>query len=233
MKTVRNIILACDFETTVYEGQTRTDVWSAAYTEVGNNKPENVRVLGNISAFIEELFQARVKTIAYFHNLKFDGMFIVDFLLNEGYTFNRVHASKLMNKEFTCSISDRGQWYTITVKRYNTVIEFRDSLKLLPMALKRVGQSFRTEHQKLDMEYKGFRYPNCPITDEELSYIKNDVLVLSEGLKSMFDMGVDGLTIGSVCMKRYKDSPFFRLCGEEQKGSVSKLFSRFITVCTG
>ena len=32
----KTIKLACDFETTVYDGQTTTEVWSSAYVEIGD-----------------------------------------------------------------------------------------------------------------------------------------------------------------------------------------------------
>ena len=45
------------------------------------------------------------------------------------------------------------------------------------------------------MEYEGKRYAGCEITPEEKKYIKNDVLVVNEALKYMFDDGEDGMTI--------------------------------------
>lgn len=56
------------------------------------------------------------------------------------------------------------------------------------------------------MEYKGFRYPNCPISAEELKYIENDVLVLKEALEIMFQDGHNRLTIGSCCLAEFKSS---------------------------
>lgn len=54
------------------------------------------------------------------------------------------------------------------------------------------------------MEYKGFRYPNCPITDEERHYIENDVLVLKEALEICMNEGHDKLTVGSSCLSEFK-----------------------------
>ena len=54
------------------------------------------------------------------------------------------------------------------------------------------------------MEYKGFRFPDCPRTPEEDQYISNDVLVLKEALEIMFSKGHNSLTIGSECLKTYK-----------------------------
>ena len=105
---------------------------------------------------------------------------------------------------FIYSISDRGQWYSIVIRHNKTFIEIRDSLKLLPFKLETIGESFGTKHKKLSMEYEGFRFPGCRITDEEQEYIANDVLVLKEALEFMFDNGHNKLTIGSCCLDEYK-----------------------------
>ena len=55
------------------------------------------------------------------------------------------------------------------------------------------------------MDYKGNRYAGCFISDEEKEYIANDVLVIKEALEIMFSDGYTGLTIGSCCLKQYKD----------------------------
>ena len=100
------------------------------------------------------------------------------------------------NNSFKYSISDKGQWYNIIIKVNNHFIEIRDSLKLLPFSVKRIGQSFGTKHKKLDMEYTGFRYAGCNITEKEKEYIANDVLVVKEALeiaqKAAPDIAMDG-----------------------------------------
>ena len=54
------------------------------------------------------------------------------------------------------------------------------------------------------MEYKGFRYAGCEITEEEKEYIRNDVLVVKEALEIMFEEGHNKLTIGACCLEEYK-----------------------------
>ena len=203
-----------DFETTVYDGQTRTDVWSAGLVELYT---EDVTIDGSIEDFFNRVFSFDWNSIIYFHNLKFDGSFILDYLFNvrhfkqsvlflsdNDYDLDFRKKKDMHNSEVIYSISDRGQWYTITVKYRNHYIEFRDSLKLLPFKLRDIGQAFKTKHQKLDMVYEGVRYPNCPRTAEEDEYQKNDVLVLKEALEFMFEKGHDKLTIGSCCYAEYK-----------------------------
>ena len=215
MKTVSKAIpiLACDFETTVdgTKEQNSTEVWSAASVELYT---ENVIVNHSIEEFFEYLFNRNEDLILYFHNLKFDGMFILYSFLNtfnfkQGYLIDEKHSmfkkrKQLENNEFIYTISAMGQWYTITLKYNEHFYEFRDSLKLMPMSLREVGKGFNTKHRKLDMEYTGYRYAGCEITPEEMEYIKNDVLVLKEALEIMFAEGHSKLTIGSCCMSEFK-----------------------------
>ena len=207
---------AADFETTVYKGQERTDVWSSAFSELFS-ETEEVTIHHTIKETYDYFSNMKEDVIAYYHNLKFDGAFWLDFLMNEmGYTtaLSEVQCgekkaekwidNKNMNpKTLKCSISSMGQWYTITIKTSKNVIELRDSLKLLPFTLARIGKSFKLKHQKLEMEYDGFRFPGCDITDEEKAYIANDVLVLREALEFMFSEGHDKLTIGACCLSEF------------------------------
>lgn len=206
--------LVGDFETTVYEGQTDTQVWASALVEMFT---EDVQVLHSIDETWEYLKSLKCDLVVYYHNLKFDGSFWLDYLLiHEGYKQALIDTEKgkrfARNKEMrpgeiSYSIAALGQWYRISVKVYDKqVIEFRDSLKLLPFSVKKIGKSFGTKHKKLDMEYTGFRYPGCTITEEEKHYISNDVLVVKEALEIMFTEGHQKLTIGSCCLAEYKKS---------------------------
>ena len=155
--------------------------------------------------------------VAYYHNLKFDGAFWLSYLLVDlGFEQALTKLSErendvewlaekhMKNNTFKYSISDKGMWYSIIIKVKDHFIEIRDSLKLLPFSVKRIGKSFNTKHKKLDMEYTGFRYAGCEITPKEREYIANDVLVVKEALEIMFQEGHNKLTIGSCCLAEYK-----------------------------
>ena len=207
-------ILVGDFETTVYNGQTRTDVWASALVELYT---EDVVILGSIADTFKYLTSLKRNVLVYYHNLKFDGSFWLDYLmftlkltqavdyLNEEKTDVKFKADKYMeNGTYKYSISDKGMFYNILIKYKGYFIEIRDSYKLLPFSVKKIGKSFGTKHKKLDMEYKGVRYPNCYITPEEKEYIKNDVLVVKEALEIMYNDGHNKLTIGSCCLSEFK-----------------------------
>lgn len=203
-----------DFETTVYKGQVCTEVWASASVELFS---EDVKIFHSISEQFNYFLSLKANVICYYHNLKFDGSFWLSYLLVDlGYEqayiktgetvngFEWVSPKEMKNKTFTYSISNMGQWYRILIRVNDRFIEFRDSLKLLPFSVKKIGNSFGTKHKKLEMEYTGFRYAGCNITDEEKQYISNDILVIKEALEIMFTEGHKRLTIGSCCLAEYK-----------------------------
>lgn len=205
----------CDFETTVYKGQEFTEVWASASVELFT---EDVQIFHSIDEQFNYFVKQDCNIVAYYHNLKFDGSFWLSYLMIDkgfkqayrktGEAINEVEwlPEKFMeNNSFKYSISDKGMWYTIIIKVNNNFIEIRDSLKLLPFSVKRIGDNFGTKHKKLDMEYTGFRYAGCEITAREKEYIANDVLVVKEALEIMFNEGHDKLTIGSCCLEEYKE----------------------------
>ena len=203
-------ILMGDFETTVYEGQEFTEVWASALVEMGT---EDVIIHHSIDETWEYLKAYPTSVIVYYHNLKFDGTFWLDFIMNktdlkpaysyDGSDYTMLSDKDMPNKSYKYLISSMGQWYSISIRYNKKVIEFRDSLKLLPFSVEQIGESFGTKHKKLHMEYKGYRYAGCEITEDEQRYIANDVLVVKEALEIMFEQGHDSLTIGSCCLKEF------------------------------
>lgn len=213
-----------DFETTVTgeKNQDQTEVWAAALVQIktpdDDDVDDEVYIDNSLDKFMARLnyitsaFKGNI--ICYFHNLKFDGSFIVDWLLKHDYTTaindwnGKWREDKYMSKRsFKCTISDMGQWYTITVKfRSGGRVEFRDSLKLLPFSVAGIGKGFQTKHQKLSMEYVGSMHAGGEITQEQCKYITNDVLVVKEALEIFFADGLNKLTIGSCCKDQYRKS---------------------------
>lgn len=229
------IILVCDFETTVYDNQEYTEVWASACVELNT---EDVKIFHSIDEQFEYFISLGKNVIAYYHNLKFDGQFWMAYLLekrkfkqayqqidmNDLNTLSFLSRKAMPNNSIAYTISDMGLWYKIVIKYHGRYIEIRDSLKLLPFSVKKIGDSFKTKHRKLDMEYTGYRYAGCEITDKEKEYIANDVLVVKEALEILYKEGHDKLTIGACCLSEFKN-----LCVHdsfEYDGLYPDLYSR-------
>ena len=216
MRVKEKRIFVGDFETTVFSGQTRTDVWASAFVELFD---DNVTVVGCIEDSLKFLIDLNSEVVCYYHNLKFDGMFWLSYLKNNpdfteasyidvdeeiGEIVKFYDTKNMPDNSYSYLISSMGTWYFLKIKVNGKIIELRDSLKLLPFSVKEIGKSFETKHKKTDIEYTGYRYPNCPISDEELEYIKNDVLVVKEALEIMYNEGHKKMTIGSCCLNEFK-----------------------------
>lgn len=201
------LMYAADFETTVYDGQINTEVWSSAIAPL-YDKEDTVYIHHSIEETFKFIKRQKRNLRLYYHNLRFDGEFWLSFLMKRKELTPAVtkdgNPTRLREKEFTYLWSMQGQAYYIKLRIGGKTVEIFDSLKLMPYSLKRIGESFKTKHKKLEMEYKGFRYAGCPISAEEEHYIRNDVLVLKEALEIMFDAGHKKMTIGSCCLSEFK-----------------------------
>lgn len=215
MTRQKALLLVGDFETTTYADIDHTEVWASAVVEFFT---EDVKIFHSINETFDYLASKKNNIIIYYHNLKFDGGFWLDYLITklnfkQAYTQENddiqttrfLSKNKMENNSFTYSIADTGQWYQIVIKVNNKFITILDSYKLLPFKLERIGESFKTKHKKLSMEYTGYRYAGCEITEEEQSYIANDVLVIKEALEIMYEQGHTKITIGSCCLEEYKN----------------------------
>ena len=118
-----------------------------------------------------------------FHNLRFDGSYIVPWLLRNGYT---VAEGRPGAKEFSCLIDDQNNWYTVNIqvtKRRRVLIW--DTQKLFPLPLKNVHEVYGTPTKKLFEPpefYARVREEGHSPDDEELRYFENDLAVLAETL---------------------------------------------------
>ena len=206
-----------DLETVVYDGQTETEAWASALVDItAPNDIGSVIIHHSLSETLRYLEVQDEDAILYYHNLKFDGQFWLYYLLHDLHfkqnliqvdpnTVEMGDSRQLNNNEVVYCISDMGQWYTITFKYRGHKYTLKDSLKLLPFSVKVIGKAFQTQHQKLEMEYEGKRFAGCDITPQEQEYIANDVLVVKEALTTMFEQGHKDLTIGTCCLKEYKN----------------------------
>lgn len=206
------LMYACDLETYVSKNpsdQENTWVWSSSGAEINGT---DIFLHHDLRETFGYFTNIRKNVKIFYHNLKFDGAFWLDFLLKD-LKLEQAYKDEigwLTNKDmprnsFKYLISDMGQWYSITIKTfYGKTIEIIDSLKLIPFTLKQAGAAFKTEHQKLEMEYSGYRGKDHIFSDEERQYIINDVLCLKECLEFMFAAGHEKMTIGGNCMEEYK-----------------------------
>ena len=197
---IKSYTVAADFETTVDPNDVR--VWAACAVDI--ETLETVHISNSIEAFFEWLKDKNTK--AYFHNLKFDGEFILSYLLRNGYR----HSESKEPKTFDTLISDDGMFYSITVifdkqnKKYKKVT-FYDSLKKLPFKVATISKAFHLEDEKLEIDYKAPRPIGHELTEEERRYIVNDCRIVAAALRIQFEKGMKKMTTASDAMNGFKD----------------------------
>ena len=193
-----------DFETCTWLPD-ETYVWAWAVCEIGNE--ENIKIGNDIDSFMK-FIELQTNSEYYFHNLKFDGEFIINYLLTHGFTYVK-NRKERKDKTFNCLISDMGMFYTIEVffkvgnKRVKSA-KFIDSLKIIPFGVDQIAKSFGLPISKLSIDYNAYREIGHELTLEERDYIKNDVKIVAMALNVLFNEGLDRITTASNALYNFK-----------------------------
>ncbi len=193
-----------DFETTTDEEDCR--VWAYALCEVGN--VDNFIYGNNIEDFIKFCSNKKENYQLYFHNLRFDGEYIFNYLLNNGYEVIKDKKER-RDKTFTCLISDMGQFYSIEIyfhvtKKHTNKVTIFDSMKILNFSVDKIAKDFNLPIRKLELDYKEKREKGHELTEHEIDYIRNDVEIMARALEFMFNENLLKMTIGSDALTNYK-----------------------------
>jgi len=192
-----------DFETATWE-KDETWVWAWALCDI--EEPSHVEVGNSIESFFERI-KKEANPYIYFHNLKFDGEFILYYLMKNGY--EHVEAREKRNNTFSTLISDMGLFYSIEVYfevgKKTKKVTFIDSLKIINQSVESMPKTFKIEENKLEIDYNAPREIGHILTSEEEAYIKNDVVIVAKALKYLFDMGLTRMTAGSNALAEYKN----------------------------
>lgn len=197
---------AGDFETTTDEDDCR--VW--AYSLCNIEDYHDFRYGNSIEEFFDFCSNRAFNYKIWFHNLKFDGVFIINYLLSNGFEWIADRKDRRDNT-FTTLITDMGQFYSIVVYfkvtgHHTNKVEFYDSLKIFPnFSVERVAEGFKLPIKKLEIDYRAKREFGHQLTQQEIDYIRNDVEIMARALKEMFSRGLTHMTIASDAMHNFRD----------------------------
>lgn len=192
-----------DFETATWIPD-ETWVWAWALCDI--EEPSHVEVGNSIESFFERI-KKEANPYIYFHNLKFDGEFILYYLMKNG--FEHVESKEKRNNTFSTLISDMGLFYSIEVYfevgKKTKKVTFIDSLKIINQSVESMPKTFKIEENKLEIDYNAPREVGHILTGEEEAYIKNDVVIVAKALSYLFNMGLTKMTAGSNALSEYKE----------------------------
>ena len=140
---------SADCETTSYsqyliDNETRVWCWGIQLVEE-NATLDTVHVGKSINEFMsycEEL--GTEQTQVYFHNLKFDGQFIISWLAFNGFEYDEELKGE---KTYRHLITKEGQYYAITVR-------FNDLFLLTPKGKKRKDKNGHYKTKEVKIEFR-------------------------------------------------------------------------------
>ena len=189
-----------DFETTTDKNDLRVWAWGICNIDDFDEFIYD----NNIESFIAWL-EKHYNSNIYFHNLRFDGEFILSWLLKNGFKYN----DQLVTKTFNCVIAGTGQFYKMDIcfykkGKYRKVVHIYDSLKKLPFPVKKIAEAFELPILKGEIDYTAKREIGHILTEEEVSYLRNDVEIMARALKIQLDEGLTHMTIGSDALHSFK-----------------------------
>lgn len=133
----------------------------------------------------------------WFHNLKFDSVFIMCRLLELGY---RHVGEKPGAGEFSALIDGLGKVYRVQI---GAGVELADSYKKISMSVAAVADTYKLPYGKGEIDYTAPRPKGHQLTAEELDYLKRDVCIMAQAMAPRLAQGTK-LTTGSDCLEMYK-----------------------------
>lgn len=202
---VLQMLYTADFETTTDPQDCRVWAWGVCSID----DPDEF-IYGNCMDDFMYYCEKAKNSRFYFHNLKFDGEFIISWLLTNGYQ-HITDKSQAADKTFTTLISDTGQFYTMTVyfrilRTKKVKVTFYDSLKVLPFSVKNVAKAFGLHIEKLEIDYHQIRAKGHRLSPLEVLYLHNDVKIMALALQQLFKENLTAMTTGSNALRDYKDT---------------------------
>ena len=195
-------VAVADFETT-YDGVSAR-VWLADMCDI--ETLEHV-TCDSIQAWLKAVLEFGYDAI-YFHNLKYDGAYILDYALKTGYIW--VDSKKdMVDNSVSGLISDAGAWYYMTIKTSGRTVQIYDSLKKIPLSVASMAKAYGLQEAKGSIDYNIVREIGYKPTEHELEYVRNDTEIVAKCLKMKFDSGLKKMTVASDALTEYRKSVNF------------------------
>lgn len=193
----RSISSRCaDFETTTNPLDCR--VWSWGSMAVDDYSDYVIGI--GVGSYVAYMLSA--PSVTYFHNLAFDGSFILDYILKDGYVWVAKNPGK---GQFSTVISNMNKFYSITiVSKEGVKVELRDSLKKIPLPVRDVPKAFNLDSSKGDIDYEMERPIGYLPSQEEWNYLYRDIFIMAQAMRIILASGMKRLTVGADSLAEFK-----------------------------
>lgn len=198
-----------DFETCKYNNKQR--VWLWALRIVSEKLNEKTEIGTNIKSFFKCINTLKQKRfVVFFHNLRFDASYILDYLLKNGFVYADTMPQQLKEKELTVNSTTDGEIYEVAVNVNGKIVRFKDSLKLFNASEQALAISYKLPIKKGEIDYCKPRGEEYKPTKDEIDYIKNDVNIIANILYHFRADGYQGYTASSSAFNEFLKMAFPR-----------------------
>lgn len=143
----------------------------------------------------------RKNILVAFHNLAYDGTYIISWLLENGFTATENTEPK--QGEFYCIINTMGQHFGYCINICGNHIAFVDSYKTIHLSVKDIAEAYQLPILKGEIDYDLYREENYTPTENEIAYIHNDTEIVARALLHNFSMGLHKVTQPANALNYY------------------------------
>lgn len=185
-------IYSSDFETTSLknlerDGYVRVYLWSLVSID-GSEKYYGF----DIVSWLKKCIEIKADLI-FFHNLRFDGSFILDYLVRQKYEYG---------KDYECMIDGLNIWYQLKINTFYGSITIWDSLKKFPnQSVKSIAKLYGIP-DKLEPPYFDRYLPeDYTPYKEEIDYCVRDSEIIAYAINEQFKEGHTSMTLSSDAFK--------------------------------
>ena len=128
-----------------------------------------------IDTFMNRIIKTACNSLYGFRNLAYDGVYILSWLLNNGYTHTQAETNRMPRKTFKTIISGLGSHYAYAIcTEYGCHITITDTLKYVNMSIEKSAECYKLPIKKGTIDYDLFRPIDYTPTADEIEYIHND-----------------------------------------------------------
>ena len=191
-------VYASDFETTSLanykkDGYVRVYLWSIVSLD-GQEKYYGF----DIMSWLKQLLDLQADLV-FFHNLRFDGSFIIDYMCRVGYEYGN---------DYDMIVDGMNIWYQIRIFASNCTITIWDSLKKFPnQSVQSISKLYEIEGKKEKPHFERYLPKDYVPYQEEIEYCIQDSAIIAYALNQEFKNGHTGMTLSSDAFKSVQSTP--------------------------
>ena len=190
-------VWAADFETTTKanlekDGYVRVYLWSLVKSDLSEEYWGT-----DIETFLEKIMELDCGII-FFHNLAFDGSFIVSYFNMNGYNYEQ---------DYDCVIDDMNNWYQIRIFNDGKEIKIWDSLKKFPgQSVKSLAKLYGFPDKKQPPYFERYIPLDYKPYAEEIEYCLQDSRIVANAVGKEWENGHKSLTLSADAFTDVKTS---------------------------